>query len=174
MDPKQWFLSLPSSLRRLYSSSQIIKVQTSPNRSPIELFTFQNGVKLIENALVVHGLGLSSFSFHGTVDSLGSRGVHAEAAIRAIGESTECEIPIWRRKPLVGIENSEMGQQRFVGILNSLDIVSFLVKSECLEDQEKAMKTPYSEVVVPNGSLLRQVDPGTRNGGGSLMFCDTH
>ncbi|KAK3229468.1 hypothetical protein Dsin_001349 [Dipteronia sinensis] len=85
-----------------------------------------------------------------------------EAAIRAIGESTECGIPVWRRKPLVGIENSEMRQQRFVGILNSLDIVSFLAKSECLEDQEKAMKTPVSEVVVPNGSLLRQVDPGTR------------
>ncbi|KAK3198735.1 hypothetical protein Dsin_022150 [Dipteronia sinensis] len=51
-----------------------------------------------------------------------------------------------------------MGQQRFVGILNSLDIVSFLTKSECLEDQEKAMKTPVSEVVVPNGSLLRQVE----------------
>ncbi|KAK3212489.1 hypothetical protein Dsin_017195 [Dipteronia sinensis] len=29
-----------------------------------------------------------------------------EAAIRAIGESRECGISIWRRKPLVGIENS--------------------------------------------------------------------
>ncbi|KAK3225921.1 hypothetical protein Dsin_005783 [Dipteronia sinensis] len=134
----------------------------SPSRSPIELFTFQNSVKSTENTLVVHRLGLSSFSFRVMVDSLGSRGVRAEAAIRAIGEFTEFGISIWRRKPLVGIKNSEMGQQRFVGILNSLDIVSFLAKSECLEDQKKAMKTPVSEVVVPNGSLLRQVDPGTR------------
>ncbi|KAK3188846.1 hypothetical protein Dsin_028407 [Dipteronia sinensis] len=78
-DLKQWFLSLPSSLRLHYSSSRIIKVQTSPNRSPIELFTFQNGVKSTENALVVHGLGLSSFSFRGMVDSLGSRGVRVIA-----------------------------------------------------------------------------------------------
>ncbi|KAL5767264.1 hypothetical protein ACOSQ2_014047 [Xanthoceras sorbifolium] len=85
-----------------------------------------------------------------------------EAAIRAIGESTECGIPVWKRKTQVGFENGEMRMQRFVGLLNSLDIVSFLAKSECLEDQEKAMKTPVSEVVVPNSSLLRQVDPGTR------------
>ncbi|KAK3189450.1 hypothetical protein Dsin_029011 [Dipteronia sinensis] len=75
-----------------------------------------------------------------------------------------------------GVRDSSLEEETTGGtlILNSLDIVSFLVKSECLEDQEKAMKTPVSEVVVPNGSLLRQVDPGTRNGGGSLMFCDTH
>ncbi|KAK0599433.1 hypothetical protein LWI29_005240 [Acer saccharum] len=78
-DPKQWFLSLPSSLRRHYSSGRIIKVQMSPNRSPIELFTFQNGVKSTENVLIVHGLGVSSFSFRGMVESLGSRGVRVIA-----------------------------------------------------------------------------------------------
>ncbi|GAY44606.1 hypothetical protein CUMW_083180 [Citrus unshiu] len=55
-----------------------------------------------------------------------------------------------------------MRQQRFVGILNSFDIVAFLAKSDCLEDQDKAMKTPVSQVIVPNNSLLKQVDPGTR------------
>ncbi|KAF2307382.1 hypothetical protein GH714_026769 [Hevea brasiliensis] len=60
------------------------------------------------------------------------------------------------------IENTEMRQQRFVGILNSLDIVAFLARAQCLEDQEKAMKTPVSEVVVPDNSLLKQVDPATR------------
>lgn len=86
-----------------------------------------------------------------------------ESAIRAIGESTECGIPVWKRRSVAGvIENSEMRQQRFVGILNSLDIVAFLARNECLEDQEKAMKTPVSEVVLPNNSLLKQVDPGTR------------
>ncbi|XP_031249786.1 CBS domain-containing protein CBSX6 isoform X3 [Pistacia vera] len=85
-----------------------------------------------------------------------------EAAIKAIGESTECGIPVWKKRSLVGIENNEMRQQRFVGILNSFDIVSFLARAECLEDQDKATKTPVSEVVVPNNSLLRQVDPGTR------------
>ncbi|KAF5454867.1 hypothetical protein F2P56_024500 [Juglans regia] len=89
-----------------------------------------------------------------------------ESAIRAIGESTEGGIPVWKRRshsqhPGV-IESGEMRQQRFVGILSSLDIVGFLARSQCLEDQDKAMKTPVSEVVVPNNSLLRQVDPGTR------------
>lgn len=86
-----------------------------------------------------------------------------ETAIRVIGESTECGIPIWKRKSHVGIiENAEMKQQRFVGILSSLDIVAFLARTENLEDQERAMKVPVSEAVVPNYSLLRQVDPATR------------
>ncbi|XP_011017540.1 PREDICTED: CBS domain-containing protein CBSX6-like [Populus euphratica] len=86
-----------------------------------------------------------------------------ESAIRAIGESTECGIPVWKRKSHVSmIETSEMRQQRFVGILNSLDIVAFLASTECLEDQDKAIKTSVSQVVVPNASLLKQVDPATR------------
>ncbi|XP_022742553.1 CBS domain-containing protein CBSX6-like [Durio zibethinus] len=86
-----------------------------------------------------------------------------ESAIRAIGESAECGIPVWRRRSHVGmIENNEMRQQRFVGILTSLDIVSFLAKTQCLEDQDKAMKTQVSDVVVPNNALLKIVDPGTR------------
>jgi CBS domain-containing protein len=85
-----------------------------------------------------------------------------ESAIWAIGESTECGIPIWKRKSIIGIENSEMRHQRFVGILDSFDIVAFLAKSESLEDRDEAMKTPVSEVVVPNNSLLKLVDPATR------------
>ncbi|MBA0752293.1 hypothetical protein Gogos_001139 [Gossypium gossypioides] len=86
-----------------------------------------------------------------------------ESAIRAIGESTECGIPVWKRSSHVGmIENNEMRQQRFVGILTSLDIISFLAKTPCLEDQDKAMKTQVSDVVVPNNTLLKIVDPGTR------------
>ncbi|KAF2288343.1 hypothetical protein GH714_006891 [Hevea brasiliensis] len=86
-----------------------------------------------------------------------------ESAIRAIGESTECGIPVWKRRSHVAmIENNEMRQQRFVGILKSLDIVAFLARAQSLEDQEKAMKTPVSEVVVPDNSLLKQVDPATR------------
>lgn len=86
-----------------------------------------------------------------------------ESAIRAIGESTECGIPVWKRRSHVGmIEKNEMRQQRFVGILTSLDIVSFLARTQCLEDQDKAMKAQVSDVVVPNNALLKIVDPGTR------------
>ncbi|XVF06949.1 hypothetical protein REPUB_Repub06bG0095400 [Reevesia pubescens] len=86
-----------------------------------------------------------------------------ESAIRAIGESTECGIPVWKRRSHVGmIEKNEMRQQRFVGILTSLNIVSFLAKTQCLEEQDKAMKTQVSDVVVRNNTLLKIVDPGTR------------
>lgn len=86
-----------------------------------------------------------------------------EAAIRAIGESMEGGIPVWRKRSHKGgVENAEVRQQRFVGILNSLDLVAFLARKECLEDREKAMRTPVSDVVVRNGSLLREVDPATR------------
>ena len=39
-----------------------------------------------------------------------------EAAIKAIGDSTECGIPVWKRKSHVGIENSEMRQHRSRGL----------------------------------------------------------
>lgn len=45
-------------------------------------------------------------------------------------------------------------------MLNSLDVVAFLARSG--GDHEKAMRTPVSEVVAPNPSLLKEVDPGTR------------
>uniref|UniRef100_A0A5B7ALH5 Putative CBS domain-containing protein CBSX6 n=1 Tax=Davidia involucrata TaxID=16924 RepID=A0A5B7ALH5_DAVIN len=86
-----------------------------------------------------------------------------EAAIRAIGESTEGGIPVWRKRSQKSVfENAEMMQHRFLGILNSLDIVAFLARDGCLEDQDNAMKTPVLEVVVPNNALLKVVDPATR------------
>lgn len=86
-----------------------------------------------------------------------------EAAIRAIGESTEGGIPVWKkRSQKIVIENAETRQQRFVGILNSLDIVAFLAREESLADHHKAMSTPVLQVVVPDYSSLKVVDPGTR------------
>ncbi|XP_076937359.1 CBS domain-containing protein CBSX6-like [Bidens hawaiensis] len=80
-----------------------------------------------------------------------------EAAIRAIGESTDCGIAVWKQK-----ENAEMRHQRFLGILNPLDIVAFLARDDCLNDQDKALNTPVSEFLVPDNTLLKEVDPGTR------------
>lgn len=95
-----------------------------------------------------------------------------ESAIRSIGESTECGIPVWKRRSHLGmIESNEMRQQRFVGILNSLDIVAFLSRAVSLEDQDKAMKTPVSEVVVRDNSVLKQVDPATRL---APQFCNLY
>ncbi|XP_022146015.1 protein AUXIN RESPONSE 4 [Momordica charantia] len=78
-DPKSWFLSLPTSLRHHYSKGRLLKVQINPNLSPIEVFAIENGSKGSENVVVVHGLGLSSYSFRKVLESLGSKGVHAVA-----------------------------------------------------------------------------------------------
>ncbi|KAH6804792.1 Cystathionine beta-synthase family protein [Perilla frutescens var. frutescens] len=85
------------------------------------------------------------------------------AAIGAIGDSAEGGIPVWRKRSLKSpIESAESRQQRFVGILNALDIAAFLARDDCLSDQEKAINTPVSEVVLPDNSALKVVDPGTR------------
>ncbi|KAK8542367.1 hypothetical protein V6N13_137060 [Hibiscus sabdariffa] len=79
-DPKSWFLSLPNSLRQHYSNGRTIKVQTSPNESPIEVFVSENGqFSSSENVMVVHGLGLSSYSYREMIKVLGSKGVHVIA-----------------------------------------------------------------------------------------------
>ncbi|XP_031260682.1 protein AUXIN RESPONSE 4 [Pistacia vera] len=78
-DPRSWFLGLRDSLRQHYSSGRVIKVQPSPNQSPIEVFTFQNDAVSTENVLIVHGVGLSSFSFREMISSLGSKGVRVMA-----------------------------------------------------------------------------------------------
>ncbi|KAL2227900.1 UNVERIFIED_CONTAM: CBS domain-containing protein CBSX6 [Sesamum indicum] len=86
-----------------------------------------------------------------------------EAAIRAIADSSEGGIPVWKNRSQKSVmENAETRQQRFVGILNALDVVAFLAREDSLADQNKAINTPVSEVVVPNNSALKVVDPGTR------------
>ncbi|PPD84199.1 hypothetical protein GOBAR_DD18850 [Gossypium barbadense] len=73
------------------------------------------------------------------------------SAIRAIRESTGCGITVWKRKTHMEMaENNDTRQQRFVA------------KPQCLEDQDKAMKTLVSDVVVPDNALLKIVDPGIR------------
>ncbi|XP_057788824.1 CBS domain-containing protein CBSX6 [Salvia miltiorrhiza] len=85
------------------------------------------------------------------------------AAIGAIGDSAEGGIPVWRKRSVKSpYENTQSRQQRFVGILNALDIVAFLAREDCLADQEKAINTPVSEVVAADNSALKVVDPGTR------------
>ncbi|XP_008802255.1 CBS domain-containing protein CBSX6-like [Phoenix dactylifera] len=88
-----------------------------------------------------------------------------EAAIRAIGDCAEGAIAVWRRRAPQQQQArlqpaAEPRAARFVGMLNSLDVVAFLARS--VGDHEKAMRSPVSEVVIPNPSLLKEVDPGTR------------
>lgn len=72
---KSWFLSLPNSLRQHYSKGRTIKVQTRQSESPIEVFVAENGKVSSENVVLVHGLGLSSYSYREVVRSLGSKGI---------------------------------------------------------------------------------------------------
>ncbi|RWW74614.1 hypothetical protein BHE74_00017441 [Ensete ventricosum] len=81
-----------------------------------------------------------------------------EAAVRAIGDSAEGAIAVWRRRPVEPAPPPSA--ERFIGMLTSLDVVAFLARAGA--DQERAMRTPVSELVAPNPSLLKEVDPGTR------------
>ncbi|KAF3778153.1 CBS domain-containing protein [Nymphaea thermarum] len=84
-----------------------------------------------------------------------------ESAIRALVTCTEGGIPVWKKQPK-GVESGVAKQQRFVGIVNSMDIVAFLAKESSLVDREAALMTPVSEMIVPNNSVLKLVDAGTR------------
>lgn len=75
-----------------------------------------------------------------------------EAAIKAIGECAEGAITVWR-KDEGGLSRSD----RFVGMLNSLDVVGFIAKNG-----EEAMKREVGDVVKVDKDLLKEVDPGTR------------
>uniref|UniRef100_A0A0D6QVD3 CBS domain-containing protein n=1 Tax=Araucaria cunninghamii TaxID=56994 RepID=A0A0D6QVD3_ARACU len=86
-------------------------------------------------------------------------------AIVMIRDCTECGIPVWKKRPpeKSNVPESEGSrQERFVGILNALDIVAHLSTESSLNDAEAALKVPVSQIVVPNNSLLRQVAPATR------------
>ncbi|KAK8962378.1 CBS domain-containing protein CBSX6 [Platanthera guangdongensis] len=77
------------------------------------------------------------------------------AAMGEFGEGAERAVTVWRKR------GEEVGREReraarFVGILNSLDVVAFLARGG---DPEKALRTPVREVVRHNPSLLKEVDP---------------
>ncbi|XP_042464821.1 CBS domain-containing protein CBSX6-like isoform X1 [Zingiber officinale] len=83
-----------------------------------------------------------------------------EAAVRAIAASPEATIPVWRKRSpaedAAGIPCSD----RFLGMINSLEVAAFLARTG--GDHDRAMRTPVSEVVTPNPSLLKEVDPRVR------------
>ncbi|XP_028770824.1 protein AUXIN RESPONSE 4 [Neltuma alba] len=78
-DTKSWFLSLPLPLRQHYSKGRSIKVQTRSNQAPTEVFTVEEGPIASENVIIVHGLGLSSYSYRQLIKSLGAKEVHVVA-----------------------------------------------------------------------------------------------
>lgn len=77
-DPKSFFLSLSTPLRQHYSKGRTIKVQLAQNQPSSEVFVLESGKRdfVSEKVVIVHGLGLSSFSFRKVLDLLGSKGVH--------------------------------------------------------------------------------------------------
>ncbi|CAM8931301.1 unnamed protein product [Rhodiola kirilowii] len=80
-DPKTWFLGLPDHLRQHYAEGRTVKVQTSPNHKPIDVFALEkrSDSDLDESVLIVHGLGLSSYDFREVVAELGLRSVRVVA-----------------------------------------------------------------------------------------------
>ena len=158
-----------SQWRILFSSWSFSDHQSPASTSSSSFFTLSYNLRschlsLMASVFLYHVVGDLTVGKPEMVEFYETETV--ESAIRAIGESTECGIPVWRKRSSAAlppglVENSEMRQQRFVGILSSLDIVAFLAKSECLQE-DKAMKIPVSQVISLNNTLLKQVDPGTR------------
>ncbi|KAI0530742.1 hypothetical protein KFK09_000290 [Dendrobium nobile] len=85
-------------------------------------------------------------------------GETVEAAMGEIGEGSERAVTVWRKRGEEVVRERERAA-RFVGILNSLDVVAFLAREG---DREKAMGTPVREIVRHNPSLLKEVDPAAR------------
>lgn len=83
-----------------------------------------------------------------------------EAAIRAIGECSEGAVTVWRPPGTTSQrQHEEPRAARFVGMLNSLEVVAFMAR---VGDKDRALRAPVSEVVAQNASLLKEVDPATR------------
>ncbi|OWM85359.1 protein AUXIN RESPONSE 4 [Punica granatum] len=78
-DPKSWFLSLPDPLRHHFAKGRFVKIQTFPDSSPVEVFAVEKGPIGGVNVLLIHGLGVSSYSFRSVIESLSSKGVHVVA-----------------------------------------------------------------------------------------------
>ncbi|KAE9593683.1 hypothetical protein Lal_00036344 [Lupinus albus] len=80
-DTKTWFLSLPTTLRHHYSNGRTVKVQLHPNQTPIQVFTFQQtpSTTASENVVVLHGSGLSSFSYRKVLNFIASKGLKVVA-----------------------------------------------------------------------------------------------
>lgn len=79
-DPKTWFLSLPTTLRQHYSNGRTIKVHLHPDQTPLQVFTIQEGPTTVsENVVVLHGLGLSSYSYRQVLNFLGAKGLNVVA-----------------------------------------------------------------------------------------------
>ncbi|GLJ47338.1 hypothetical protein SUGI_0999360 [Cryptomeria japonica] len=86
-------------------------------------------------------------------------------AIVTIRDCTECGIAVWKQRPPEkgsGPESAELRQERFVGILNAMDIVAHLSTEWGLTDPDAALNVPVSQIVLPNNHLLKLVAPGTR------------
>ncbi|WOL07632.1 CBS domain-containing protein CBSX6-like [Canna indica] len=77
-----------------------------------------------------------------------------ESFVCAIADSAEGSITVWCRTP-PDKPPPPPSADRFVGILNSLEVVAFLARAGT-DDQEKAMRTPVSELVTPNPNLLKE------------------
>ncbi|WCJ43143.1 alpha/beta-Hydrolases superfamily protein [Euphorbia peplus] len=76
-NPRSFFLSLSPPLRHHYSKGRVIKVHLPQSQKPTEVFSFETENRGgNEKLLILHGLGLSSFSFRKVIELLGSKGYH--------------------------------------------------------------------------------------------------
>ncbi|KAF6162781.1 hypothetical protein GIB67_029050 [Kingdonia uniflora] len=96
IDDKSWFLSLPTDVRLHYSKGRTIKVQTTYDGSPFQVFAIKNGPRASERpetVFLIHGFGCTSYSFRNVVRSLGLNGFRA-VAIDLPGSGFSDRLPV--------------------------------------------------------------------------------
>ncbi|KAJ0254471.1 hypothetical protein HA466_0103960 [Hirschfeldia incana] len=147
-DPRSWFLSLPPALRQHYSDGRTIKVQVNPDESPIEVFVAESGPIQSENVIIIHGLGLSSYAFRETIQSLGSKGIRG-VAIDLPGNG-------FSDKSMVVV-----GGDREIGFLGRVKEVYGLIQEKgvfwAFDQMVETGDLPYEEIIKLQNSKRRSV-----------------
>ncbi|XP_020540391.1 protein AUXIN RESPONSE 4 isoform X2 [Jatropha curcas] len=150
-DPRSFFLSLSTPLRHHYSKGRIIKVQLGQNLPLTEIFALESASKgyATEKVLILHGLGLSSFSFRKVIDFLGFKGIHGVVFdLPGNGFSDK---------------SMEVFEERGNGIFERLWDAYSLIKEKGLfwafDNMVETGEVPYQEIVSHYNNLRSVVKP---------------
>ncbi|KAF2307236.1 hypothetical protein GH714_025650 [Hevea brasiliensis] len=150
-DPRSFFLSLPTPLRQHYSKGRTIKVQLAQNLPPTEIFAVESRSKgyVTEKVLIIHGLGLSSFSFRKVIDFLGSKEIHG-VVFDLPGNGFSDKLV-------------EVSEERGNGILERLLDAYGLIKEKGLfwvfDNMVETGEVPHQEIVAHYNKLKSVVKP---------------
>ncbi|XP_065853318.1 protein AUXIN RESPONSE 4 [Euphorbia lathyris] len=149
-DPRSFFLSLSTPLRHHYSKGRVIKVQLAQTQKATEIFALESENRgQTEKLVILHGLGLSSFSFRKVIDILGSKGIHGVAFdLPGNGFSDK---------------SMEVLEERGDGVFERFSDVYALIKEKgifwAFDNMVETGELPYQEIISHYSKLKSVVKP---------------